>query len=160
MTTAITTTTKLSVENLTVEYRTGKGIVHAVTDVSLDVEEGTTLALVGESGCGKSSLGRAIMQLPRPTAGRVMIDDTELSTLSGGALKKVRDMVQMVFQDPVSSLNPRRRVRDIVAEGLEIQGGAKSRAELRRRVDDALESVGMDPAVVGDRRPSEFSGGQ
>lgn len=161
-TTTMTTTrkSKLSLENLTVEYKTGKGIVHAVTDVSLSVDEGTTLALVGESGCGKSSLGRALMQLPRPTSGRVMIDDTELSSLSGATLKRARTMVQMVFQDPVSSLNPRRKVREIVAEGLEVQGTSGSRADIRSKVDAALEAVGMDPAVVGDRRPSEFSGGQ
>lgn len=159
-TTTTTTRPKLSVENLTVEYKTKKGIVHAVTDVSLSVEEGTTLALVGESGCGKSSLGRAMMQLPRPTSGRVMIDTTELSGLSGAALKQARTMVQMVFQDPVSSLNPRRKVREIVAEGLEVQGNSGSRADIRKKIDSALEAVGMDPEVVGDRRPSEFSGGQ
>lgn len=160
VTTTALTTTKLSVENVTVEYKTGKGTVHAVTDVSLSVDEGTTLALVGESGCGKSSLGRAMMQLPRPTSGRVAIDNVELTSMSGSALKKARSMVQMVFQDPISSLNPRRKVRDIVAEGLSVQGTSGGREEVRRRVDAAMESVGLEPAVVGDRRPSEFSGGQ
>ena len=151
---------RLVVENVTVEYRTRKGTVHAVTDVSLDVPRGTTLALVGESGCGKSSLGRAMLQLPRPTSGRVMVDGTDLCSLSGAALKRARKSIQMVFQDPVSSLNPRRRVRDIVAEGLEIQGIEGDGAELRRRVDAAMEAVGLDPASAGDRRPAEFSGGQ
>ena len=151
---------KLVVDAVTVEYHTRKGTVHAVTDVSLDVPRGSTLALVGESGCGKSSLGRAMMQLPRPTAGRVMVDETELTSLQGAPLKQARKMIQMVFQDPVSSLNPRRRVRDIVAEGLEIQGVEGGREEIRRRVDKALENVGLDPATAGDRRPSEFSGGQ
>ena len=151
---------KLVVDAVTVEYRTSKGTVHAVSDVSLDVPRGSTLALVGESGCGKSSLGRALLQLPRPTAGRVTVDDTDLCSLSGGALKNARKMIQMVFQDPISSLNPRRKVRDIVAEGLEIQGVEGGKAEIRRRVDAALENVGLDPATAGDRKPAEFSGGQ
>ena len=151
---------KLVVDAVTVEYHTRKGTVHAVTDVSLDVPRGSTLALVGESGCGKSSLGRAMLQLPRPSAGRVMVDDTDLCALSGSSLKEARKRIQMVFQDPISSLNPRRKVRDIVAEGLEIQGVDGGRDEIRRRVDAALEAVGLDPAHAGDRRPSEFSGGQ
>ena len=151
---------KLVVDAVTVEYHTRKGTVHAVSDVSLDVPRGSTLALVGESGCGKSSLGRAMLQLPRPTSGRVMVDETDLCDLSGAALKHARKMIQMVFQDPISSLNPRRTVRNIVAEGLEIQGVGSGRAEIRQRVDAALEAVGLDPAHAGDRRPSEFSGGQ
>ena len=151
---------KLVVDSVTVEYTTRKGTVHAVTDVSLEVPRGSTLALVGESGCGKSSLGRAMLQLPRPTSGSVRVDDTDLCTLSGAQLKHARKMIQMVFQDPISSLNPRRTVRDIVAEGLEIQGVKAGKAEMRRRVDAALEAVGLDPAHAGDRRPSEFSGGQ
>ncbi|KAA0918972.1 ABC transporter ATP-binding protein [Dietzia sp. ANT_WB102] len=151
---------KLVIDAVTVEYATRKGTVHAVTDVSLEVARGTTLALVGESGCGKSSLGRALLQLPRPTAGRVSVDDTDLCSLSGASLKRARKMIQMVFQDPVSSLNPRRKVRDIVAEGLEIQGTDGGREEVRRRVDAAMEAVGLDPEHAGDRRPSEFSGGQ
>ena len=151
---------KLVVDSVTVEYHTRKGTVHAVSDVSLDVPRGSTLALVGESGCGKSSLGRAMLQLPRPTSGSVRVDSTDLTTLSGTSLKQARKMIQMVFQDPVSSLNPRRKVREIVAEGLEIQGVEGGKDEIRRRVDAALEAVGLDPAQAGDRRPSEFSGGQ
>jgi peptide/nickel transport system ATP-binding protein len=101
-----------------------------------------------------------MLQLPRPSAGRVMVDDTDLCALSGSSLKEARKRIQMVFQDPISSLNPRRKVRDIVAEGLEIQGVDGGRDEIRRRVDAALEAVGLDPAHAGDRRPSEFSGGQ
>src|SRR5699024_1439950 len=112
----------LVVDSVTVEYTTRTGPVHAVTGVALEVPRGSTLALVGESGCGKSSLGRAMLQLPRPTSGSVRVDDTDLCTLSGAQLKHARKMIQMVFQDPISSLNPRRTVRDIVAEGLEIQG--------------------------------------
>ena len=92
----------------------------AVADVSLDIVEGETLGLVGESGCGKSTTGRAIVQLPRPTSGIVEFDGRDLTALSGEDLRKVRPRMQMIFQDPISSLNPRRRVGDIVAEGLEI----------------------------------------
>jgi oligopeptide/dipeptide ABC transporter ATP-binding protein len=114
--------TLLRAENITVEFPIGKtGLkVHAVSDVSIDVKEGETLGLVGESGCGKSTTGRAMMQLPRPTAGGVMYHGTDLTQLSGPDLRRVRPEMQMIFQDPISSLNPRRRVGDIVAEPLRI----------------------------------------
>jgi peptide/nickel transport system ATP-binding protein len=150
----------LRVEHLVVEFpigRTGHK-VSAVADVSLDIVEGETLGLVGESGCGKSTTGRAIVQLPRPTSGIVEFDGRDLTALSGEDLRKVRPRMQMIFQDPISSLNPRRRVGDIVAEGLEIWGiGDKaSRAE---KVKEVLEAVGIDP-TSSSRRPHEFSGGQ
>jgi oligopeptide/dipeptide ABC transporter ATP-binding protein len=112
-------------EHLVVEFPVGKtGLkVHAVSDVSLDVHEGETLGLVGESGCGKSTTGRALMQLPRPTRGSVRFRGTELTTLAGADLRRVRPEMQMIFQDPISSLNPRRRVGDIVAEPLRIWAG-------------------------------------
>ena len=114
--------TLLRAENLVVEFPVGKtGLkVHAVSDVSIDVREGETLGLVGESGCGKSTTGRALMQLPRPTAGEVLYHGTDLTGLSGPDLRRVRPEMQMIFQDPISSLNPRRRVGDIVAEPLRI----------------------------------------
>jgi len=114
--------TLLRAENITVEFPIGKtGLkVHAVSDVSIDVKEGETLGLVGESGCGKSTTGRAMMQLPRPTAGGVIYHGTDLTQLNGQDLRKVRPEMQMIFQDPISSLNPRRRVGDIVAEPLRI----------------------------------------
>jgi peptide/nickel transport system ATP-binding protein len=150
----------LRVEDLLVEFPAGKGrVVHAVTGVSLDVLPGETLGLVGESGCGKSTTGRAIMQLPRPTGGRVRFEGTELTDLQGDALRKIRPRVQMIFQDPISSLNPRRTVRDIVTEPLNIWNvGTKETRE--QRVREVLETVGIDPVVAGDRRPHEFSGGQ
>jgi oligopeptide/dipeptide ABC transporter ATP-binding protein len=112
----------LRAEHLVVEFPVGKtGLkVHAVSDVSIDVHEGETLGLVGESGCGKSTTGRALMQLPRPTAGSVRYRDHDLTTLGGEDLRRVRPEMQMIFQDPISSLNPRRRVGDIVAEPLRI----------------------------------------
>lgn len=119
--------TLLRAENLVVEFPVGKtGLkVHAVSDVSIDVKEGETLGLVGESGCGKSTTGRALMQLPRPTHGDVMYHGTDLTELSGPDLRRVRPEMQMIFQDPISSLNPRRRVGDIVAEPLRIWASEK-----------------------------------
>jgi peptide/nickel transport system ATP-binding protein len=110
----------LRVEDLHVRFRTGRGTVYAVTEVSLDIRRGETLGLVGESGCGKSTTGRAIMQLPPPTEGRVLYEGEDLTQLSGEDLRRSRTKLQMIFQDPISSLNPRRKVEDIVAEGLKI----------------------------------------
>ncbi len=150
----------LRVENLVVEFPAGRGnTVHAVSDVSLDILEGETLGLVGESGCGKSTTGRAIMQLPRPTSGDVIFEGTKLGSLSGEELRRTRTRMQMIFQDPISSLNPRRRVKDLVAEGLNIWkiGDDASRTA---KVNEVLEAVGIDPEAAGPRRPHEFSGGQ
>ncbi len=150
----------LRVEDLVVEFRSGrKQKVHAVTEVNLDVLPGETLGLVGESGCGKSTTGKAIMQLPPPTSGRVVFDGTDLTGLSGDDLRQVRTQVQMIFQDPISSLNPRRKVEEIIAEGLDIwkMGTKEERAE---KVDKMLLTVGMDPDVARGRRPFQFSGGQ
>lgn len=150
----------LSVEDLTVEYRSGShGTVHAVSGISFDVLEGETLGLVGESGCGKTSTGMAIVQTPPPTSGSVRLDGVELTSLSGRSLRRLRSHLQMVFQDPVSSLNPRRRIRDIVREGAAIWG-QESGELTTERVDQILTEVGLDPTEVGDRLPHEFSGGQ
>ncbi len=150
----------LRVEDLVVEFRSGRNQkVHAVTEVNLDVLPGETLGLVGESGCGKSTTGKAIMQLPAPTSGRVFFDGNDLTDLTGSDLRDVRTKIQMIFQDPISSLNPRRKVEDIVAEGLNIwkRGTKEDRGE---KVDDLLLTVGLDPEVARGRRPFQFSGGQ
>jgi peptide/nickel transport system ATP-binding protein len=150
----------LRVDDLVVEFPAGGGrTVKAVSGISLDILPGETLGLVGESGCGKSTTGRAVMQLPQPTSGRVWFDGDELTKLRGEALRKTRPRLQMIFQDPISSLNPRRRVGDIVAEGLSIWH-VGDHASQRHRVDDVLDAVGLDPATTRDRRPLEFSGGQ
>ncbi len=153
--------TLLRVENLVVEFPAGRrGLkVNAVTDVSIDAKPGETLGLVGESGCGKSTTGKAILQLPPPTGGKVIFDGKDLSSTSGEDLRRLRTQIQMIFQDPISSLNPRRKVEDIVAEGLNIWsiGDKTSRA---KKVDDMLLTVGLDPAVARGRRPHQFSGGQ
>jgi peptide/nickel transport system ATP-binding protein len=150
----------LRVENLHVEFWAGRGrSVKAVTDVSLDVLEGETLGLVGESGCGKSTTGRAIIQLPRPTSGHVWFQGRDLTTLKGETLRKVRPQMQLIFQDPISSLNPRRRVRDIVGEPLHIWGRGDA-ASQRAMVSQVLSDVGLDPEIAEPKRPHEFSGGQ
>ncbi len=151
----------LSAEHLVVEFPVGRtgAKVHAVSDVSVDVLEGETLGLVGESGCGKSTTGRAIMQLPPPKSGSVLFEGQDLTKLRGEDLRSRRPRLQMIFQDPISSLNPRRRIEDIVAEGLRIWkiGDEASR---QAKVDEVLDAVGLDPARARGRRPHEFSGGQ
>ena len=150
----------LSVRNLVVEFADGRSEkVHAVSDVSLDVRRGETVGLVGESGCGKSSLAKAIMQLPRPTSGEVRFEGHDLADLPRGELRAIRRKLQMIFQDPISSLNPLRRVKDIVAEGLDIARD-RPRADRAVAVGEVLEVVGLDPRTAGERRPHEFSGGQ
>ena len=151
----------LRVENLVVEFPVGRsGLkVNAVSNVSLDVKEGETLGLVGESGCGKSTTGKAIMQLPRPNSGQVLFDGADMTKLSGEALRKTRTRMKMIFQDPISSLNPRRKVEDIIAEGLRIWN-IGSEEEQQRKVDEAMLAVGLDPNLQRGRRPYQFSGGQ
>ncbi|QPF86668.1 ATP-binding cassette domain-containing protein [Bradyrhizobium genosp. L] len=149
----------LKVENLVVEYAVGNKTVHAVSGVSLEIARGETLGLVGESGCGKSTLGRAVLQLRPAVSGKVLFDGNDLTTMQGEALRRMRRRVQLIFQDPIASLNPRRRIGDIVAEPLVI-AGVKDAEERRRRVGEVLSAVGLDPALVSGRLPHEFSGGQ
>jgi oligopeptide/dipeptide ABC transporter ATP-binding protein len=133
------------------------GEVHAVDDVSFSMPEGETLGIVGESGCGKTTLVRTIVRLLTPTAGRIRFRGQDVTTLSRRALRPMRRDVQMVFQDPQSSLNPRKRVGEIVARPLRLRG--LKRDSLPGRVDDLLERVGLDPRQR-DRFPHELSGGQ
>jgi peptide/nickel transport system ATP-binding protein len=150
----------LRVEDMVVEFRLGKGqVVHAVSGVSFDIYPGETLGLVGESGCGKSTTARAVMQLPVPTSGKVILNGTELTSLRGEELRQQRRDFQIIFQDPISSLNPRRKVSDIVEMPLVVmkQGTPEERAA---RVREVLTAVGLDPDTALDRRPFQFSGGQ
>ncbi len=136
----------------------GRAVVHAVDDVNFTIQPGETLGLVGESGCGKSTLGRVIVQLHPATSGHVYFKDKDLTTMRGEALRKVRQDVQMIFQDPYASLNPRMTVGDIVSEPLRNFGVARGR-KAENQVQDIMRVVGLNPNFV-NRYPHEFSGGQ
>ena len=135
------------------------GVVHAVSGVSFDVAPGETLGVVGETGSGKSTLARAVLQAPPPKAGSVVLRGRELVGLRGRSLLEARRSVQMVFQDPYGSLDPRWRVSEIVEEPLDAYG-IGTRAERRQRVREVLDRVGLDPDAHGRRRPRRLSGGQ
>jgi peptide/nickel transport system ATP-binding protein len=140
-------------------FRRTVGHVRAVDGVDLEIRRGETLALVGESGCGKTTVGRSLLRLVEPTAGKIWFDGVDLARLSPAAMRPYRRAIQIVFQDPAASLDPRMRVRDAVAEGMETFAiGADSR-ERTERVAAALERVQLDPRAMW-RYPHEFSGGQ
>ena len=150
----------LTVRDLTVEFRVAKDkIVKAVSGLSFDVVRGETLAIVGESGCGKTTLARAILQLPPPNSGEVVFDSTDLTQLPKENLRSARTSMQMIFQDPISSLNPRMTVHQLLDEPLEIWDRG-TRAERDERINKLLSSVGLEPDLVLNRRSYEFSGGQ
>ncbi len=136
-----------------------KGVVKAVDGVSLAVRAGETLGLVGESGCGKSTLGRTVLRLIDPSEGTVTFEGQDITKLSQSALRPLRRRMQMIFQDPYASLNPRMRVREIVGEALDIHGLGKAGSEREGRVEALLKRVGLRPDQ-GARYPHEFSGGQ
>jgi oligopeptide transport system ATP-binding protein len=154
-------TALVRVENVVKHFPTGgirRAVVHAVDDVSLAIQPGETLGLVGESGCGKSTLGRVIVQLYPATSGHVFFKDQDLTRLHGEKLRRLRQQVQMIFQDPYASLNPRMTVGDIVSEPLGNFGIARGR-KAEQRVQEVMRVVGLNPNFV-NRYPHEFSGGQ
>jgi oligopeptide transport system ATP-binding protein len=152
----------LRVENLSVHFASGglgrPRIVRAVDSVSFDIQPGETLGLVGESGSGKTTVGRAILRLVEPAAGRVFFDGADVLAARGPALRRLRKDMQIVFQDPAGSLNPRMTIGEIVAEPLVVHGMGSART-LDRRVAELLERCGLPPAAAS-RYPHEFSGGQ
>ena len=135
------------------------GHVHAVDGVSFSIKKGETLALVGESGCGKSTVGRSILRLFDLTSGEVILDGTRIDSLSASALRPLRKRIQVIFQDPFSSLNPRMRVHDIIAEPIRNFGLASDEEQIKARVVQLLDKVRL-PKDAGERWPHEFSGGQ
>lgn len=139
--------------------RKSKGVVKAVDGVSLTIKQGETLGLVGESGCGKSTLSRTIMQLIRPTSGRIWLEGHELSAISDRDIREVRKNFQMIFQDPYASLNPRMTVLDTLSEAIRTRHPDATGDDLLKRVSDLLRKVGLNPAQM-KRYPHEFSGGQ
>lgn len=156
----------LDVRDLSVWYPVRSGLLgrrtgwmKAVDGVSLRVSRGETLGIVGESGCGKTTLGRAILRLIPKTSGTVMFEGRDVYAARGAALKRLRRDMQVVFQDPAGSLNPRMRVEMIVGEAMLVHGLAKSRGEMRQRVDRLLLKCGIEGGALG-RFPHEFSGGQ
>lgn len=137
----------------------GGNVLKAVNDISFSIAEGETLGLVGESGCGKSTAGRTILRLYEPTAGSVSFNGTDITKLPPKQMKAMRRDMQMIFQDPYASLNPRFTVTDIIGEALDIHGMAGSKAERKKRVEELLDMVGLNPDHA-TRYPHEFSGGQ
>ena len=157
----------LRVENLKVHFPVTKGIVFqkqvasvkAVDGVSFTLKRGETLGLVGESGCGKSTTGLAVIRMLAATSGRILFEGKDITTFGKSQVKEFRRRVQMVYQDPYGSLNPRMKVSDIIGEPLEVHGRAKDRVAYRARIEELLDMVGLAP-YMADRYPHEFSGGQ
>ena len=156
----------LKVEHLTKHYPIKKGLfgksgacVHALEDASFEVHRGETFAIVGESGCGKSTTGKCILRLTEPTSGEVWLDGEDFTKLKGDDLTRARQQMKLIFQDPYSSLNPRMTVADIIAEPIDIAGTYKTREERDARVEEIMQAVGLDLAFKY-RYPHEFSGGQ
>ncbi|WP_435169782.1 ABC transporter ATP-binding protein [Falsirhodobacter sp. 1013] len=148
----------LEIRNLTKRFHTAGGTVHAVEDVSFDIPRGSITGLVGESGSGKTTLGRTLLRLIEPSGGQIRFDGTDITTLPAGQMRDMRRRMQIIFQDPMSSLNPRLKVGELIAEGLRAYG-IGTRAERRDRVAALLEEVGLSADHM-NRYPHAFSGGQ
>jgi oligopeptide/dipeptide ABC transporter ATP-binding protein len=148
----------IQIRNLSKRFHTPSGIVHAVDDVSFDIPRGSITGLVGESGSGKTTLGRTLLRLIEPSGGQIRFDGTDITSLPNTKMRDMRRRMQIIFQDPMSSLNPRLKVGDLIAEGLRAYG-IGNRAERRDRVAALLDEVGLSADHM-DRYPHAFSGGQ
>ena len=148
----------ISIRNLKKYFHVSGGTLKAVDGLTFDIYKGETIGLVGESGCGKSTAGRTILRMYEPTSGEVLFEGTDIFKLSKGELNKMRSKMQMVFQDPYSSLNPRMTVEDIIGEPLDVMGNYKT-SERRKRIEELVKMVGLNVDHLS-RFPHEFSGGQ
>lgn len=151
--------TLLEVKNLTKFFNTPKGLLHAVDDVSFSIERGKTLGVVGESGCGKSTTGRAILRLHEPTSGEVLFEGKDITKLNGSQMREMRKEMQMIFQDPFASLNPRKTVSQIIGEPFRLHKTFKTKAEREERVRELMDVVGLAPRLINSY-PHELDGGR
>lgn len=149
----------LEVKNLVKHFNTPNGVLHAVDDVTFSIERGKTLGVVGESGCGKSTTGRAILRLHEPTSGEVIFEGQDITKLSVDQMRKKRSEMQMIFQDPFASLNPRKTVSEIIGEPLRLHHVYKNKADLDKRVVELMETVGLAERLV-NTYPHELDGGR
>ena len=149
----------LEVKNLTKHFKTKRGLLHAVDGVSFTLERGKTLGLVGESGCGKSTTGRTILRLIEPTAGETIFEGTDVNKLNASQLRHARKDMQLIFQDPYSSLDPRKTVSQIIAEPLQANKIFKTKAEIEARVEELMATVGLAPRLF-NTYPHELDGGR
>lgn len=149
----------LEIKNLTKYFKTNKGVLHAVEDISFNLERGKTLGIVGESGCGKSTTGRCVMRLIEPTSGQVIFEGTDLTKLSAKQMRKFRSDIQIIFQDPFSSLDPRYTVSQTIAESVKVTGKYKTKREIDERVRELMRTVGLAERLV-NAYPHELDGGR
>lgn len=149
----------LEVRNLKKYYKTSHGMLHAVDDISFTLEKGRTLGLVGESGCGKSTTGRAILRLIEPTSGEVFFDGVNVTKLNGRGMRKLREDMQIIFQDPFSSLDPKKTLSQLISEPIKESGIIKNRAKIEKRVLELLDTVGLSTRLINSY-PHELDGGR
>ena len=151
--------TMIEVKNLKKYFKTRRGMLQAVDDVSFSVEKGKTLGLVGESGCGKSTTGRVILRLIEPTAGKIIFNGRDITGISKRELRELRKEMQIIFQDPYSSLDPRMTVNQIISEPIELNNLIKDKREMERRVLELMETVGLAERLI-NTYPHELDGGR
>ncbi len=150
---------KVEVRHLKKYFKTPSGMLHAVDDVNFSIEKGHTLGVVGESGCGKTTLGRTVLRLTEPTEGEIYFDGEEITSFSKSAMKQLRKKMQLIFQDPYASLNPRLSVSEIIREPMEVGRMYKTKGEIHERVKELMEVVGLAPRLI-NAYPHELDGGR